>query len=95
MPRGDLKDTVSIDKAIFKKILKLKGYKMKNLYEIIQTLDSDYICSDRTLKRSLDNGTIRSVYLNKIAKKINFLAIFIYGTPNRKIYIYYYKILFI
>ena len=71
MPRGDLKDTVSIDKAIFKKILKLKGYKMKNLYEIIQTLDSDYICSDRTLKRSLDNGTIRSVYLNKIAKKIN------------------------
>ena len=71
MPRGDLKDTVSIDKAIFKIILKLKGYKMKNLYEIIQTLDSDYICSDRTLKRSLDNGTIRSVYLNKIAKKIN------------------------
>lgn len=71
MPRGDLKDTVSIDKAIFKKILKLKGYKMRDLYEIIQTLDSDYICSDRTLKRSLDNGTIRSVYLNKIAKKIN------------------------
>ena len=82
MPRGDLKDTVSIDKAIFKKILKLKGYKMKNLYEIIQTLDSDYICSDRTLKRSLDNGTIRYVYLNKIAKKINvdprFLSGYIY-----------------
>lgn len=71
MPRGALKDTVSIDRDIFKKILKLKGYKMKDLSEIIQPSDPEYICSERTLSRSLNKGIIRSVYLNKIAKKIN------------------------
>ena len=60
MPRKPVY-TIPINKIIFKELIKRKGYNIRSLTDKLS------ICSERTLRRALNNGLIRPIYLNNIA----------------------------
>ena len=90
MPRKPVY-TIPINKAIFKEIIKRKGFNIRSLTDKLS------ICSERTLRRALDNGLIRPIYLNNIAQNLDVDPRFLSGEiflndPKYKFYSldYYY-----
>lgn len=63
--------TENINPKIFKAILKAKGYNQSTLIDLITRSDSDFVCSQSTLQRSLRKGEMREQYLLKIAKLLD------------------------
>ena len=64
MPRKPVY-TIPINKIIFKEIIKRKGYNIRSLTDKLS------ICSERTLRRALNNGLIRPIYLNYYYHELN------------------------
>lgn len=90
MPRKPVY-AIPINKTIFKEIIKLKGY------NILSLTDKLSICSERTLRRALEKGFMRPIYLNIIAQNLDVDPRFLSGEiflndPKYKFYSldYYY-----
>jgi len=62
MPKGYVK-TDSVNKNVFMQILKLKKISIRQLDEELSVE-----CSDKTIRRSLNNGQMRRQYIEQIAK---------------------------
>lgn len=89
MPRKKIKETTFINETIFKRIIKLKGYNIKTL-TAENPKNTDYICSERTLRRALKScdHQIRTCYLEAFAKKINVDPRYLSGEIYDKLYSY-------
>lgn len=68
MPKAEVKKIV-VNKKLFLAVINAKGYSIRKLCELY--LDDSDMCSDRTLRRSLDSGKIRAKYIDAIAKIID------------------------
>ncbi len=64
MPKGKVA-TEPVNKEIFIRVLKLKGYSIRKLVD-----ELDW-CSDKTIRRSLNNGRMRPKYIIEIARYID------------------------
>lgn len=65
-----------INKEIFQAIIAIKKYSIRNLASL---QGEEFICSDRTIRRSLDSYKIRPEYLDKFAKFMNVDSRFLSG----------------
>lgn len=69
MPKGTIKK-IDVNKLIFMSVLKKRGYSIRKICSLYDN-NHQNLCSDRTLRRSLDSGKIRFKYVDEIAKIID------------------------
>ena len=67
MPKNRV-ETKRVNKKIFLKILKLKGVSIRKLGDVEQTKIS---ASEKTIRRQLNEGRMRPLYIKEIAKYLN------------------------
>lgn len=67
MPKNRV-ETKRVNKKIFLKILKLRGLSIRKLGEVEQSLIS---ASEKTIRRQLNEGRMRPLYIKEIAKYLN------------------------
>ena len=67
MPKNRV-ETKKVNKKIFLKILKLRGLSIRKLGDVEQNLIS---ASDKTIRRQLNEGRMRPLYIKEIAKYLN------------------------
>lgn len=67
MPKNRV-ETKRVNKKIFLKILKLRGLSIRKLGEVEQSLIS---ASEKTIRRQLNKGRMRPLYIKEIAKYLN------------------------
>lgn len=65
MPKGEVKK-ISVNKNYFMAVLKAKHYSIRKMSDL-----HGEICSDRTLRRSLNSGKIQYKYIDEIAKLLD------------------------
>ncbi len=65
MPKNKVK-TEPVNKDIFLKVLKAKGSSIKKLDK-----ERTVTCSDKTIRRSLNNGGMRRIYIDQIARHLD------------------------
>ena len=63
MPKNRV-ETKKVNKKIFLKILKLRGLSIRKLGDVEQNLIS---ASDKTIRRQLNEGRMRPLYIKEIA----------------------------
>ena len=78
MPRGEV-DKIPVDKTIFMAIVKARGTSLRKLGGFDMP---DVSCSDKTLRRALDDGWIRPIYAEQIARELNVDRDFLLGDPG-------------
>lgn len=67
MPKNRV-ETKKVNKKIFLKILKLRGLSIRKLGDVEQNLIS---ASEKTIRRQLNEGRMRPLYIKEIAKYLN------------------------
>lgn len=67
MPKNRV-ETKRVNKKIFLKILKLRGLSIRKLGDVEQNLIS---ASEKTIRRQLNEGMMRPLYIKEIAKYVN------------------------
>lgn len=65
MPKNKVK-TEPVNKEVFLKVLRAKGSSIKKLDK-----EGTVTCSDKTIRRSLNSGSMRWIYIDQIARCLN------------------------
>lgn len=78
MPKGYVK-TERVNKKVFMRVLKLKGVSIRQLDH-----ELSIECSDKTIRRSLNNGQMRNIYIEQIAKFLDVDSRLLTGELVRK-----------
>lgn len=82
MPKNKVQ-TTPVNKDIFIKIVKKTGFSLRKLDQ--KKIDnSEYLCSERTLRRGLDNNQLRPADLDKIARFLNLDPAYLSGDYYKK-----------